>query len=159
MIVTSISLFQQKQGVQNFLAGSGSGMRLTFHFIMIDLNKGLPWWLRVEESSLVMQETWVQSLVRKIPGKRNGNPLQFSFLGNPTDRGVWQATPLGGKEFDTPAIKQQQQPKQDISSQSLNSITMQHCAISFTRYGQRFQLAPICNPPSVNATGSHHPAL
>ena len=24
-------------------------------------------------------------------GKGNGNPLQYSLLGNPTDRGAWQA--------------------------------------------------------------------
>ena len=28
----------------------------------------------------------------KSPGKGNGNPLQYSCLGNPTDRGVWLAT-------------------------------------------------------------------
>ena len=29
------------------------------------------------------------------PGKGNGNPLQYPCLGNPMDRGVWQATVLG----------------------------------------------------------------
>ena len=28
----------------------------------------------------------------RIPGKGNGNPLQYSYLGNPRDRGAWQAT-------------------------------------------------------------------
>ena len=28
----------------------------------------------------------------RSPGEGNGNPLQYSCLGNPTDRGVWQAT-------------------------------------------------------------------
>ena len=28
------------------------------------------------------------------PGKGNGNPLQYRCLGNPMDRGVWQATVL-----------------------------------------------------------------
>ena len=27
------------------------------------------------------------------PGERNGNPLQYSSLGNPMDRGAWWATP------------------------------------------------------------------
>ena len=27
-----------------------------------------------------------------IPGEGNGNPLLYSCLGNPTDRGAWQAT-------------------------------------------------------------------
>ena len=28
----------------------------------------------------------------RFPEKGNGNPLQYSCLGNPIDRGVWQAT-------------------------------------------------------------------
>ena len=32
---------------------------------------------------------------RKSPGEGNGNPLQYSCLGNPMDRGVWQATVQG----------------------------------------------------------------
>jgi len=31
----------------------------------------------------------------KSPGEGNGNPLQYSYLGNPTDRGAWQATVHG----------------------------------------------------------------
>ena len=39
----------------------------------------------------------------RSPGKGNGNPLQFSCLKNPMDRGVWWATysPWGHKESDT----------------------------------------------------------
>jgi len=33
--------------------------------------------------------------VRKIPGEGNGNPLYYSCLGNPMDRGAWQATVHG----------------------------------------------------------------
>ena len=29
------------------------------------------------------------------PGEGNGNPLQYSCLGNPVDRGPWQATVHG----------------------------------------------------------------
>ena len=31
----------------------------------------------------------------RSPGKENGNPLQYSCLENPMDRGVWQATVPG----------------------------------------------------------------
>ena len=31
----------------------------------------------------------------RSPGKGNGNPLQYSCLGNPIDRGAWQATVHG----------------------------------------------------------------
>ena len=31
----------------------------------------------------------------KSPGEGNGNPLQYSCLGNPMDRGAWRATVCG----------------------------------------------------------------
>ena len=31
----------------------------------------------------------------RSPGEGNGNPLQYSCLGNPMDRGVWRATVHG----------------------------------------------------------------
>ena len=31
----------------------------------------------------------------RSPGKGNGNPLQYSCLGNPTDKGAWQITVHG----------------------------------------------------------------
>ena len=38
----------------------------------------------------------------RVPGVGNGNPLQHSCLGNPMDRGVWQATVHGvTRESDT----------------------------------------------------------
>ena len=38
----------------------------------------------------------------RFPGEGNGNPCQYSCLGNPMDRGAWQATVLGvAKESDT----------------------------------------------------------
>ena len=38
---------------------------------------------------------------RELPGVGNGNPLQYSCLGNPMDRGAWWATVHGvAKESD-----------------------------------------------------------
>ena len=35
-------------------------------------------------------------------GEGNGNPLQYSCLGNPVDRGAWQSTQfMGLQELDT----------------------------------------------------------
>ena len=34
-------------------------------------------------------------------GEGNGNPLQYSCLENPMDRGTWPATVLTGKELNT----------------------------------------------------------
>ena len=33
-------------------------------------------------------------------GEENGNPLQYSWLGNPMDRGTWRATVCGFAESD-----------------------------------------------------------
>ena len=65
-------------------------------------NWGLPWWLSSQES------TWNAGDAGSIPGsgrssgEENSYPLQYSCLGNPMDRGVWQATACGvTKELDT----------------------------------------------------------
>ena len=44
----------------------------------------------------------------RSPGERNGNPFQYSCLGNPMDRGAWWATDHGvAKELNM--TEQQQQ--------------------------------------------------
>ena len=35
------------------------------------------------------------------PGEGHGNPLQYSCLENPMDKGAWQATVQGPTELDT----------------------------------------------------------
>ena len=37
----------------------------------------------------------------RSPGERNGNPLQYSCLGNPKDRGAWWLQAMGSQELDT----------------------------------------------------------
>ena len=45
-----------------------------------------------------MQEMQVRSLGQEDPGGETGNRLQYSYLGNPMDRGAWQATVHGVKK-------------------------------------------------------------
>ena len=40
-------------------------------------------------------EMWVRSLCGRPPGEGHGNPLRYSCLKNPTDRGAWRATVHG----------------------------------------------------------------
>ena len=40
-------------------------------------------------------------VLRRSPGEGNGNPLQYSCLENPTDRGAWWAAAQGVTESDT----------------------------------------------------------
>ena len=39
--------------------------------------------------------------LRRCPGGGNGNPLQYSCLGNPMDRGAWRATVHGVTKSQT----------------------------------------------------------
>ena len=40
----------------------------------------------------------------RSPGGEHGNPLQYSCLENPIDRGAWRATVHGVAESDTTAV-------------------------------------------------------
>ena len=68
---------------------------------------GFPWWISCKESACNARD--VGSIPRSgiSPGEGNGNPLQYSCLDNPMDRGAWQATsPWGHKESDTTEVTQ-----------------------------------------------------
>ena len=61
-------------------------------FLKSNFKKGLPWWLSGKESHANEGDKgsilgWENSLA-----EGNGNPLQYSCLGNPMDRGAWWAT-------------------------------------------------------------------
>ena len=49
-------------------------------------------WTSSKLKSLVLQNTLTR---KRKHGEGNGNPLQYSCLGNPMDRGAWQATVRG----------------------------------------------------------------
>ena len=62
---------------------------------------GLPWWLSSEESACNAGDTGSAPGLGRSPGKGNGNPLQYSCLGNPMDRETWWGTVHGvAKESD-----------------------------------------------------------
>ena len=47
----------------------------------------------------------------RFPGERNGNPLQYSCLENPMDRGAWRATVPGVTKSQHNSVTQQQEQK------------------------------------------------
>ena len=58
-----------------------------------------------------MQGTQVKSLGQEDPlEEENGNPLLHSGLGNPMDRGAWQATVHGSHSVGHDLVTKQQQP-------------------------------------------------
>ena len=52
---------------------------------------GLPRWFSGKESCQAGDTGSIPGS-RRSPGKGNGNPLQYSYLGNPINRGAWWAT-------------------------------------------------------------------
>ena len=62
----------------------------------------LPWWLSGEESACQAEDVGSVPELGRSPGEGNSNPLQYSCLGNPMDRGAWRATVHRvTKELDT----------------------------------------------------------
>ena len=59
------------------------------------LNVGLTWWLNGKESACNAGDASLNPGLGRSPGEGNGNPLQYSHLGNPMDRGAWLATVHG----------------------------------------------------------------
>ena len=55
------------------------------------------------------------------PGEGNGNPLQYSCLENPMDRGTWQAT-VHGVSRESDATEQLNYNRKDYSTESCYSM-------------------------------------
>ena len=65
------------------------------HFMKTALPMGFPSGSAVKNPSAMQKklEMWIRSLSQgRFPGERYDNPLQYSCLENPMDRGAWQAT-------------------------------------------------------------------
>ena len=72
---------------------------------MIPLTWGFPGGSVLENPPANAGDTGDEGLIpglERSPGEGNSNPLQYSCLGNPMDRGAWQTTVHGvTKELDT----------------------------------------------------------
>ena len=53
--------------------------------------QAFPWWLSDKVSACQAGGTGSIPRMGRSPGEENGNPLQYSCLGNPMDRGAWWA--------------------------------------------------------------------
>ena len=62
---------------------------------------GLPKWLSGRESTCQAGDEGSIPGLGRSPGERNGNPLQYSCLGNPMGRGALQATVHGVAKSQT----------------------------------------------------------
>ena len=62
------------------------------------MSVGLPSGSDGKEICLQRRRPRFDPWVEKSPGKENGNPLQYSCLGNPIDRGAWWLQSMGLQE-------------------------------------------------------------
>ena len=62
---------------------------------LYNVTHGFPRWLSGEESTYQVGDIGSIPGSERSPGGGNGNPLQYSFLGNPMGRGAWWATGHG----------------------------------------------------------------
>ena len=77
---------------------------LFFVFYHSSHQLGLPWWVSGSEPACQFRShnsVGLFPVLGRSPGEGNINPLQYSGLGNPMDRGAWRATFQGvTKESD-----------------------------------------------------------
>ena len=78
----------------------GVGVGEIFHFIYNNY-LGLPRWLGGKNLLANAGDAGLIPESEQSPGEGSGNPLQYSCLGNPMERGTWWATVHGvTKESD-----------------------------------------------------------
>ena len=65
------------------------------HLLIITLRYGFPGGAVLKNLPVNRGDTGSIPGSGRSPGKGNGNPLQYSCLGNPMDKGAWQATVHG----------------------------------------------------------------
>ena len=72
----------------------------------------------------------------RSPGGGNGNPLQYSYLENPMDRGAWQAAVHGVTKNELDATEHTCKKKKKAYSNLLQQL--QETDISMQRCGRKF---------------------
>ena len=70
---------------------------------------GLPAWLSGKESACIAGDPGFIPESGRSPGEGHGNPLQYSYLENTTDRGAWRAAVHSIAQSEVTEATQQQQ--------------------------------------------------
>ena len=61
-----------------------------YHFILTcSVHRGFPGGSVVNNPPANVGDMGLIPVLEKVRGEGNGNPLQYSYLGNPPDRGAW----------------------------------------------------------------------
>ena len=81
---------------------------VTSSSIASDENYGLPWWFSGKESACNVGVTGLIPGLGRSLREGNGNPLQYSFLGDLIGRGAWRATVHGVTRVGHDLVTKQQ---------------------------------------------------
>ena len=101
IISNKILYFKYLKKYRNInLFNSRLSTRVQFAWVYPGQN-GLPGWLSSTESTCQTGDMALTPRLGGSPGEGNCNPLQYSGLGNPIDRGAWRAAFHGIVESDT----------------------------------------------------------
>ena len=92
----------RSQWVTTILVPTSSGS----YFFILGISADL--FLCFGFSFVCLFSTWL-FMSGRSPGEGNGNPLQHSCLGNPMDKGSWQATSMGLQRVGHYLVTKQQQ--------------------------------------------------
>ena len=90
-------------GVLNTLIVDSKMIKMIIFMLCVFYHR-FPWWLSGKDSACNAGAAGDTGLIPgsgRSAGEGNGNPLQYSCLENPTDRGAWRATVHGVAESDT----------------------------------------------------------
>ena len=98
-------------------------------FVDISTFSGLPRWLSSKEFTCQAGDTGDKGSIpglRRSPAKRNSNPLQYSCLENPMDRGAWWDTVHGAAKESNMTWQQNNNNSfsKSIKTSSRNVITI-----------------------------------
>ena len=73
----------------------GNSVTLYVNLLISEIDIRLPRWLSSKESAASAGDAGSVPGSRRSPGGGNGNPLQYSCMGNSMDSGAWLATVHG----------------------------------------------------------------
>ena len=107
------------------------------------LSAWLPQLLSGKESACNAGDSDLISQSGRSPGEGNGNPLQYSCLGNPMDRGAWWATVHGVAKSPTLSAAHAVQHS-GCSSIYLQTLTFTPRAVPSSRVPDLLRVSPGC---------------
>ena len=64
---------------------------MPLHFVLLHVERGFPGGPLIKNPPANAGDVDLIPGLGRSPGEGNGNPLQYSCLANPVDRGAWQA--------------------------------------------------------------------